>query len=65
MVRIQLYIFTQNSILGIQLRVSALYIGHRQVTIQYVRGVLWEGVTRSRFTIVGGMALGYYGPVLI
>ena len=30
-IRIQLYIFTQNSTLGIQLHVSALYIGHRQV----------------------------------
>jgi len=28
MVRTQLYIFTQNSTLGIQLHVSALYIGH-------------------------------------
>jgi len=31
MVKTQLYIFTQNSTLGIQLRVLALYIGHRQV----------------------------------
>jgi hypothetical protein len=29
----QLYIFTQNSTLGIQLHVSALYIGHRQVVL--------------------------------
>jgi len=27
------YIFTQNSTLGIQLHVSALYIGHRQVVL--------------------------------
>jgi hypothetical protein len=33
MVRTQLYIFTQNSTLGIQLQVSALYIGHRQVVL--------------------------------
>jgi hypothetical protein len=31
MVRKQLYIFTRNSTFGIQLHVSALYIGHRQV----------------------------------
>jgi len=31
MVRTQLYIITQNSILGIKLHVSALYIGRRQV----------------------------------
>jgi len=31
MVRTQLYIFTRNSTLGIQLHISALYIGHRQV----------------------------------
>jgi len=31
MVRTQLYIFKQNSTLGIQLHVSALYIGRRQV----------------------------------
>jgi hypothetical protein len=29
----QLYIFTQNNTLGIQLHVSALYIGHRQVVL--------------------------------
>jgi len=35
MVRTQLiYIFTQNSTLGTQLHVSALYIGNRQV-VQY------------------------------
>jgi len=33
MVRTQLYIFTQNSTLGIQLHFSALYIGHRQVVL--------------------------------
>jgi len=33
MFRTQLYIFTQNSTLGIQLHVSALYIGHRQVVL--------------------------------
>jgi len=33
MIRTQLYIFTQNSTLGIQLHVSALYIGHRQVVL--------------------------------
>jgi hypothetical protein len=33
MVRIQLYIFTQNRTLGIQLHVSALYIGHRQTVL--------------------------------
>ena len=33
MVRTQLYIFTQDSILGIQLHVSALYIGHRYVIL--------------------------------
>jgi len=33
MVRIQLYIFTQNSTVGMQLHVSALYIGHRQVVL--------------------------------
>jgi hypothetical protein len=33
MVRTQLYIFTQNSTLGIQLHVSALYIGHCQVVL--------------------------------
>jgi len=33
MVRIQLNIFTQNSTLGIQLHVSALYVGHRQVVL--------------------------------
>jgi len=33
LVRTQLYIFTQNSTLGKQLRVSALYIGHRQVVL--------------------------------
>jgi len=32
-VRIQLHIFTQNSTLGIQLHVSALYIDHRQVVL--------------------------------
>jgi len=31
MVRTQLYTCTQNSTLGIQLHVSALYIGHSQV----------------------------------
>jgi hypothetical protein len=35
MVRTQLYIFTQNSTLGIQLHVSALCIGHRQVVLSY------------------------------
>jgi hypothetical protein len=35
MVKTQLYIFTQNSTLGIQLHVSALYIGHRQVVAYY------------------------------
>ena len=33
MVRTQLYIFTQNSTLVIQLHVSTLYIGHRQVVL--------------------------------
>jgi len=33
MVRKQLYIFTQNSTFGIQLHVSALYIGHHQVVL--------------------------------
>jgi len=33
MVRTQPYIFTQNSTLGIQLHVSALCIGHRQVVV--------------------------------
>jgi len=33
MVRTQLYIFTLNSTLGIQLHVSALYIDHRQVVL--------------------------------
>jgi len=33
MVRTQLYIFTQNSTLGIQLHVSALCIGHLQVVL--------------------------------
>jgi hypothetical protein len=32
-VRTPLYIFTQNSTLGIQLHVSALYIGHGQVVL--------------------------------
>jgi len=32
-VRTQLYIFTQNSTFGIQLHVSALYVGHRQVVL--------------------------------
>ena len=32
-VKTQLYIFTQKSTLGIQLHVSALYIGHRQVVL--------------------------------
>jgi len=59
-----LYIFTQNSTLGIQLHVSVLYIGHRQAAMQYVCGVLWGG-TRSRLTLVGGMVLDHYGPVLM
>ena len=29
-----------------------------------MRGVLWGG-TRSRLTLVGGMVLDHYGPVLI
>jgi len=33
MVRTQQYISTQNSTLGIQLHVSVLYIGHRQVVL--------------------------------
>jgi len=33
MVRTQLYIFTQKSTMGIQLHVSALYIGHRQILL--------------------------------
>jgi len=33
MVRTQLHIFTQNSTMGIQLHVSALYIGRRQVVL--------------------------------
>jgi len=33
MVRTQLRIFTQNSTMGIQLHVSGLYIGHRQVVL--------------------------------
>jgi len=33
MVRTQLYIFTQNSTLGIQLHISTLCIGHRQVIL--------------------------------
>ena len=36
MVRTQLY-FTMSSILGIQLRVSALYIGHRQVVLKLIK----------------------------
>jgi len=32
-VRTHLYIFAQNNILGIQLHVSALYIGHREVVL--------------------------------
>ena len=33
MVRTQLYTFTRNTTFGIQLHVSALYIGHRQVVL--------------------------------
>jgi len=40
MVRTQLYIFTQNSTLGIQLHVSALYIVNRQVPPQYPTHIL-------------------------
>ena len=54
----------------VQLHVSALYVGHRQVVlltcraiIQYVRCILgvWWGVgERDLVTIVGGMTLDIY-----
>jgi hypothetical protein len=39
MVRTQLY-FTMSSTLGIQLHVSALYIGHRQVALETYKGTV-------------------------
>jgi hypothetical protein len=67
MVRTQLYIFTQKSTMGIQLHVSALYIGHVRFYCKFNNQLhnMCVGETRSLLTLVGGMALDHYRPVLI
>ena len=69
MVRTQLY-FTMSITLGIQLHVLTLYIGHRQVVLKPMKELykIREGCpegTRSRLTIVGGMALNLWRGINI
>ena len=70
MVRTQLY-FTMSSTLGIQLHVSALYIGHRQVVLKLIKELYKMhvgcpgGGARSRLTTVGGMALNLWRGINI
>jgi len=70
MVRTQLYIFvTQNSILGIQLHVSACILAIVRLYCKlnkqlYNMCVGYSGGTRSRLTLVDGMVFDHCGPVL-